>query len=132
MSNYGTEGRESNSVIINDIEVKIKPPYFERDKGNNAEVGYIHVILDKLIEDLNDTFVPNLNTVLKNNRESINLWSNDVDRVENLVMDNKNDIKILKENFNNLKEEVEKLKTGTVSDDSIDEWEEAPIHSDIL
>ncbi len=38
---------------------------------------------------------------------------------------------ILEKNFNNLREEVEKLKTGTVSDDNIDEWE-APTHSDIL
>lgn len=35
--------------------------------------------------------------------------------IEELVMDNKKDLKFLKENFDNLNEEVGKLKTGTDS-----------------
>lgn len=122
---------ENEYRIIDNIEVKIKPKSFESNKEKNVSVGYFHTVLDKLVKDLNDTFVPKLNTVLKDNRESIDLWSNDVDRVEDLVMDNKDDIKILEKNFNNLKEEVEKLKTGTVSDYNIDEWE-APSYPSIL
>lgn len=120
-----------DSRVMDDIEVKIKPKSFESNKEKNVSVGYFHIVLDKLVKDLNDTLVSKLNTVLKDNRESIDLWSNEVDRVENLVMDNKDDIKILEQNFNNLKEEVEKLKTGTVSDYNIDEWE-APSYPSIL
>ncbi|AZU37514.1 hypothetical protein BBB02_02985 [Wolbachia endosymbiont of Bemisia tabaci] len=71
-------------------------------------VGYVHTILDKLVKDLNDTFVPELNIVLKDNQESMDLWFNDIDRVEGLVTDNRDNIGILKESFNNVKKK--KLK----------------------
>lgn len=131
MSNENTEERESNSRVINDIEVKIKPKSFEGNKEKNASVDYVHKILDKLVKDLNDTFVPKLNDVLKDNEERVDLWADDIDRVEGLVTDDREDIKILKENFNILKEEVEKFKTGTAGSGDIDEWE-APTHPDIL
>ncbi|MFP3032144.1 MAG: hypothetical protein ACEY3M_13805 [Wolbachia sp.] len=76
MSNYSVKESESNFEliseiggdnprVIDDIEVKIKPKSFESDKGKNASVDYVHTILDKLIADLNDTFIFKLNDVLK-------------------------------------------------------------------
>lgn len=50
---------EDEYRIIDDIEVKIKPKSFESDKEKNAQVKYVHTILDKLIADLNDTFFLN-------------------------------------------------------------------------
>ncbi|WP_353287131.1 hypothetical protein [Wolbachia endosymbiont (group B) of Gerris lacustris] len=132
MSNENTEERESNSRIINDIEVKIKPKSFESNKEKNVSVGYVHKILDKLVKDLNDTFVSKLNTVLKDDQENIDLLFNDINRVENLIEDNRDDIKFLRENLNNLKEKVEELKTGTISDYNIDEWEAPTYSTDLL
>lgn len=54
----------TNRRIIKDIEVKIKPKSFEGDKQKNASVDYVHKILDKLVKDLNDTFVLNLDSIL--------------------------------------------------------------------
>ncbi|WP_265034914.1 MULTISPECIES: hypothetical protein [unclassified Wolbachia] len=114
MSNYSMKESEddfevksgmsgTNHRIINDIEVKIKPKSFESDKEKNAQVKYVHTILDKLIADLNDTFVPKLNDVLKGHQD---------------YMDE-------------LYDKIDELKTGTIGGDNIDEWE-APTHSDIL
>ncbi|MFP3023885.1 MAG: hypothetical protein ACEY3K_13780 [Wolbachia sp.] len=116
MSNYSVKESESNfeliskiggnnytSRVIDDIEVKIKPKSFESDKEKNAQVKYVHTILDKLIADLNDTFVPKLNDVLKGHQD---------------YMDE-------------LYDKIDELKTGTIGGDNIDEWE-APTHSDIL
>ncbi|WP_353282328.1 hypothetical protein [Wolbachia endosymbiont (group A) of Myopa testacea] len=132
-SNFGVTSRMSvtNRRIINDIEVKIKPKSFEGNKEKNASVDYVHKILDKLVKDLNDTFVPKLNDVLKGHQDYMDELYDNSNRVEELVMDNKKDLKFLKENFDNLNEEVGKLKTGTTGGDNIDEWE-APTHSDIL
>ncbi|WP_338406457.1 hypothetical protein [Wolbachia endosymbiont (group A) of Longitarsus flavicornis] len=60
-----------------------------------------------------------------------NKLSKDLYDLDKVVMGTNQNYEILEKNFNNLREEVEKLKTGTVSDDNIDEWE-APTHSDIL
>ncbi|WP_264731001.1 hypothetical protein [Wolbachia endosymbiont (group A) of Sphaerophoria taeniata] len=122
-SNFGVTSRMSgtNRRIINDIEVKIKPKSFEGNKEKNASVDYVHKILDKLVKDLNDTFVLNLDNILTKTF---------VDYTER-IHTNSQDYKFLKENFDNLNEEVEKLKTGTTGGDNIDEWE-APTHFDIL
>ncbi|MDX5507613.1 MAG: hypothetical protein O7149_03270, partial [Wolbachia endosymbiont of Hylaeus sinuatus] len=82
MSNYGIKesGEDYESIgrivedeyrIIDDIEVKIKPKSFESNKEKNASVGYVHKVLDKLITELNETFVPNLDDVLHSNKESL-------------------------------------------------------------
>ncbi|MDX5495292.1 hypothetical protein [Wolbachia endosymbiont (group A) of Anthophora plumipes] len=122
-SNFGVTSRMSgtNRRIINDIEVKIKPKSFEGNKEKNASVDYVHKILDKLVKDLNDTFVLNLDNILTKTF---------IDYTER-IHTNSQDYKFLKENFDNLNEEVEKLKTGTTGGDNIDEWE-APTHFDIL
>lgn len=132
MSNYSKQESENdfevtsgmsgtNRRIINDIEVKIKPKSFESNKEKNASIDYVHKILDKLVKDLNDTFVLNLDNML------IKTFTNYTERIHI----NSQDYKNLKENFNNLKEEVENLKTGTIGGNNIDEWE-APTHFDIL
>ncbi|WP_374698734.1 hypothetical protein [Wolbachia endosymbiont (group B) of Limnophora tigrina] len=132
MSNYSIKESEdnfevtsgmsgTNRRIIKDIEVKIKPKSFEGDKQKNASVDYVHKILDKLVKDLNDTFVLNLDNIL------IKTFTNYTEKIST----NSRDYITLKENVNNLREEVEKLKIGTSGGDNIDEWE-APTHSDIL
>ncbi|WP_341813356.1 hypothetical protein [Wolbachia endosymbiont (group B) of Germaria angustata] len=114
MSNYSVKESESNFElmseiggdnprVIDDIEVKIKPKSFESNKGKNASVDYVHTILDKLIADLNDTFIFKLNDVLKGHQD---------------YMDE-------------LYDKIDELKTGTIGGDNIDEWE-APAHSEIL
>ncbi|GKS78369.1 MULTISPECIES: hypothetical protein [unclassified Wolbachia] len=121
-----------NSRVIDDIEVKIKPKSFESNKEKNASVGYVHKVLDKLVEDLNDTFVSGLDYQLRLNANYVqNKLSKDLYDLDKVVMGTNQNYESLEKNFNNLREEVEKLKTGTVSDDDIDEWE-APTHSDIL
>ncbi|WP_400772112.1 hypothetical protein [Wolbachia endosymbiont of Drosophila barbarae] len=121
-----------NSRVIDDIEVKIKPKSFESNKEKNALVGYVHKVLDKLVEDLNDTFVSGLDYQLRLNANYVqNKLSKDLYDLDKVVMGTNQNYENLEKNFNNLREEVEKLKTGTVSDDDIDEWE-APTHSDIL
>ncbi|WP_264718970.1 hypothetical protein [Wolbachia endosymbiont (group A) of Lasioglossum morio] len=123
---------EDEYRMIDDIEVKIKPKSFESNKEKNASVGYVHTILDKLIADLNDTFVSDLDYQLRLNANYVqNKLSKDLYDLDKVVMGTNQNYEILEKNFNNLREEVEKLKTGTVSDDNIDEWE-APTHSDIL
>lgn len=142
MSNYSMKESESNfeliseiggdnSRVIDDIEVKIKPKSFESDKEKNAQVKYVHTILDKLIADLNETFVPKLNNELKDRQDEVDLLYKDLDRLDMIAIEAEKDYKILEGNLNNLKEEVEKLKTGTTGGDNINEWE-APTHSDIL
>ncbi|WP_353273443.1 hypothetical protein [Wolbachia endosymbiont (group A) of Agelastica alni] len=143
MSNYSVKesGEDFESVsrivedeyrIIDDIEVKIKPKSFESNKEKNASVGYVHKVLDKLVEDLNDNFVSDLDYQLRLNANYVqNKLSKDLYDLDKVVMGTNQNYEILEKNFNNLREEVEKLKTGTVSDDNIDEWE-APTHSDIL
>ncbi|WP_264723158.1 MULTISPECIES: hypothetical protein [unclassified Wolbachia] len=123
---------EDEYRIIDDIEVKIKPKSFESNKEKNASVGYVHKVLDKLITELNDTFVSDLDYQLRLNANYVqNKLSKDLYDLDKVVMGTNQNYEILEKNFNNLREEVEKLKTGTVSDDNIDEWE-APTHSDIL
>ncbi|MGL9757896.1 MAG: hypothetical protein ACR5LA_03390 [Wolbachia sp.] len=123
---------EDEYRVISDIEVKIKPKSFESNKEKNASVGYVHKILDKLVQDLNDDFVSGLDYQLRINDDYIqNKLSSDLYDLNKVVMGTNQNYEILEKNFNNLKEEVEKLKTGTVSDDDIDKWE-APASSDIL
>ncbi|WP_265036469.1 hypothetical protein [Wolbachia endosymbiont (group A) of Anomoia purmunda] len=122
---------EDEYRIINDIEVKIKPKSFESDKEKNAHVKYVHTILDKLIADLNDTFVPKLNNELKDCQDEMDLLYKNLDRLEMIAMETEKDYETLMENLNNLKEEVENLKTGTTGGDNIDEWT-APTHPDVL
>ncbi|MFT4327445.1 MAG: hypothetical protein AB3P07_02285 [Wolbachia pipientis] len=142
MSNYSVKESESNfesisgiggnnSRVIDEIEVKIKPKSFESDKEKNAQVNYVHTILDKLVKDLNDTFVSKLNDVLKGHQDYMDELYGGSNRVEELVMDTDKNCEILQKDFNNLREEVEKLKIGTISGDNIDEWE-ASTHPDIL
>ncbi|WP_341812535.1 hypothetical protein [Wolbachia endosymbiont (group A) of Conops quadrifasciatus] len=57
--------------------------------------------------------------MLKGHQDYMDELYDNSNRVEELVMDNKKDLKFLKENFNNLKEEVENLKTGTIGGDNI-------------
>lgn len=123
---------EDEYRIIDDIEVKIKPKSLESNKEKNASVGYVHKVLDKLIADLNDTFVSDLDYQLRLNANYVqNKLSKDLYDLDKVVMGTNQNYEILEKNFNNLREEVEKLKIGTVSDDNIDEWE-APTHHDIL
>ncbi|MDX5518893.1 MULTISPECIES: hypothetical protein [unclassified Wolbachia] len=130
MSNYSVKESESNFEliseiggdnprVIDDIEVKIKPKSFESDKEKNASVNYVHKILDKLIADLNDTFVPKLNNELKDRQDEVDLLYKDLDRLEMIAIEAEKDYKILEGNLNNLKEEVEKLKTGTIGGDNM-------------
>lgn len=123
---------EDEYRIIDDIEVKIKPKSFESNKEKNASVGYVHKVLDKLVEDLNDNFVSGLDYQLRLDENYVqNKLSKDLYDLDKVVIATNQSYEILEKNFNNLREEVEKLKTRTVSDDNIDEWE-APTHFDIL
>lgn len=72
-----------------------------------------------------------MNNELKDRQDEVDLLYKDLDRLEMIAIEAEKDYKILEGNLNNLKEEVEKLKTGTIGGDNIDEWE-APTHSDIL
>ncbi|MGL9726125.1 MAG: hypothetical protein ACR5KV_05865 [Wolbachia sp.] len=86
---------DDDHKIINDIEVKVKPKSFENDKGKAASVGYVNIIIDKLVKDLNDTFVPELNSLFNT-------------YMENSIV---------------IQSEIEKLKTETIDHNTIDSWE---------
>ncbi|BET31886.1 hypothetical protein [Wolbachia pipientis] len=76
-----------NSRVIDDIEVKIKPKSFESNKEKNASVGYVHKVLDKLVEDLNDTFVSGLDYQLRLNANYVqNKLSKDLYDLDKVVM----------------------------------------------
>lgn len=73
MSNDNEQENNNKLKVISKIEVKIKPKNYEQFEGHLAKVNYVHTILDKLIKDLNEGFVPQLDSVLD---KSINQLSN--------------------------------------------------------
>ncbi|WP_225538563.1 hypothetical protein [Wolbachia endosymbiont of Mansonella perstans] len=76
MNNDNQQESENDLKTIGRIEVKHRPLSFEEERGNNVQVGYVHKVLDKLMKDLNDRFVPKLDDVLDNNNKSINQLNN--------------------------------------------------------
>ncbi|BET35556.1 MULTISPECIES: hypothetical protein [Wolbachia] len=78
MSNNSKQESENNFEAINqmsdfnfeeidNIEVKVKPTNFEDIEDKIATIHYVYQVMDKLIYDLNEKFVSNLNVSLMKN-----------------------------------------------------------------
>ena len=78
MSNNSKQESENNFEAINqmsdfnfeeidNIEVKVKPTNFEDIEDKIATIHYVYQVMDKLIYDLNEKFVSNLNISLMKN-----------------------------------------------------------------
>ncbi|WP_341811351.1 hypothetical protein [Wolbachia endosymbiont (group A) of Oxytorus armatus] len=139
MSDYSEQKNVSNFKIMDKIEVKHRPSSFEKQKENNAQVSYVHKIFDKLVKDLNDGFVPNLDDVLHSNKESLGALNVNLEtekgKLGNLIEEVGNNNKDLIKKLNDLQEEIKQLKSEKSGGEDIDidqdEWT-APTHPDIL
>ncbi|WP_353279009.1 hypothetical protein [Wolbachia endosymbiont (group B) of Longitarsus flavicornis] len=122
--------KQSNLKIIDQIEVKHKPNNFEKIQGSNIKVSYVHKILDKVVKDLNETFVPQLDKLFCQYKEALsdinNLFSDNLDSCNELIANNKNYEELI-EKFNELREEVEELKIAIIDDPEIKKWKD-PVH----
>ncbi|MHC3898015.1 UNVERIFIED_CONTAM: hypothetical protein LBW93_03810 [Wolbachia endosymbiont of Nasonia longicornis] len=154
MSNNSKQESENNFEAINqmsdfnfeeidNIEVKVKPTNFEDIEDKIATIHYVYQVMDKLIYDLNEKFVSNLNVSLMKNivqlrKESLDTNQrlakglshlNELIQQDGLV-DNNQNYQRWTEELDHLRGEVEGLKAAIIDHNNV-EWE-APTHSDIL
>ncbi|OCA06532.1 hypothetical protein [Wolbachia endosymbiont of Trichogramma pretiosum] len=154
MSNNSKQESENNFEAINqmsdfnfeeidNIEVKVKPTNFEDIEDKIATIHYVYQVMDKLIYDLNEKFVSNLNVSLIKNivqlrKESLDTNQrlakglshlNELIQQDGFINNNKN-YRTLAEELDHLRGEVEGLKTAIIDHNNV-EWE-AATHSDIL
>lgn len=154
MSNNSKQESENNFEAINkmsdfnfkeidNIEVEVKPTNFEDIADKIATIHYVYQVMDKLIYDLNEKFVVDLNVSLMNNikqlrGESLDMskaLANGLSHLNKLIhqdgfIDNNQNYKTWAEEFDHLREEVEGLKAAIIDHNNV-EWE-APTHFDIL
>ncbi|WP_264682701.1 MULTISPECIES: hypothetical protein [unclassified Wolbachia] len=154
MSNNSKQESENNFEVINqmsdfnfkkidNIEVEVKPTNFEDISDKIATIHYVYQVMDKLIYDLNEKFVVDLNVSLMNNikqlrEESLDMskaLANGLSHLNKLIqqdgfIDNNKEYRTWAEKLDHLRGEVERLK-GAIIDHNNVEWE-APTHSDIL
>jgi len=154
MSNNSKQESENNFEVINqmsdfnfkeidNIEVEVKPTNFEDIADKIATIHYVYQVMDKLIYDLNEKFVSNLNVSLMKNivqlrEESLDtnqLLAKGLSHLNELIqqdgfIDNNQNYKTWAEEFDHLREEVEGLKAAIIDHNNV-EWE-APTHFDIL
>ncbi|WP_353279008.1 hypothetical protein [Wolbachia endosymbiont (group B) of Longitarsus flavicornis] len=116
--------KQSNLKIIDQIEVKHKPNNFEKMKGSSAQVSYIHRILDKVVKDLNETFVPQLDDKLAEDKTSLDNLKNDLKgetgRIDEIMKQVGNASEGLVKNLNDLKKKVNDLESNKSGDEDID------------
>lgn len=154
MSNNSKQESENNFEAINqmsgfkfkkidNIEVKVKPTNFEDVKNKIASIYYVDQVMDKLVYDLNEKFVVDLNVSLMNNiaqlREEFldmsKALANGLSHLNKLIqqdgfIDNNKEYRTWAEELDHLRGEVEGLKAAIIDHNNV-EWE-APTHSDIL
>ncbi|WP_264376104.1 hypothetical protein [Wolbachia endosymbiont (group B) of Sphaerophoria taeniata] len=112
---------ENNLKVMSRIEIKHKPSTFEDIKERNVRVKYLHAALDKCNKDLNDEFVPKLDSVLDNNQKSISKLHNDLDVEKGKTS---HIMEVINHNvavFHNMRDRLEKLELATFDDSGIDE-----------
>ncbi|QUI60049.1 MULTISPECIES: hypothetical protein [unclassified Wolbachia] len=154
MSNNSKQESENNFEAINqmsdfnfeeidNIEVKVKPTNFEDIEDKIATIHYVYQVMDKLIYDLNEKFVSNLNVSLMKNIVQLRKESLDTNQrlakglshLNELIqqdgfIDNNKNYRTWAEELDHLRGEVEGLKAAIIDHNNV-EWE-APTHSDIL
>lgn len=154
MSNNSKQESESNFKAINqmsdfnfeeidNIEVKVKPTNFEDIEDKIATIHYVYQVMDKLIYDLNEKFVSNLNVSLMKNIVQLRKESLDTNQrlakglshLNELIqqdgfIDNNKNYRTWAEELDHLRGEVEGLKAAIIDHNNV-EWE-APTYSDIL
>ncbi|MGX9891882.1 MULTISPECIES: hypothetical protein [unclassified Wolbachia] len=154
MSNNSKQESENNFEVINqmsdfnfkeidNIEVEVKPTNFEDIADKIATIHYVYQVMDKLIYDLNEKFVSNLNVSLMKNivqlrEESLDtnqLLAKGLSHLNELIqqdgfIDNNQNYRTWTEELDHLKEEVEGLKAAIIDHNNV-KWE-APASSDIL
>ncbi|WP_353280558.1 hypothetical protein [Wolbachia endosymbiont (group B) of Cyclophora punctaria] len=127
--------KQSNLKIIDEIEVKHRPLSFEKMKESNVKVSYVHKIVDKVVKDLNETFVPQLDELFCQHEEDFfkyeqalsdihDVLSDNLDSYDELIANNKNYEELI-EKFNDLRREIEELKTAITEHRNIDESKES-------
>ncbi|WP_264719744.1 hypothetical protein [Wolbachia endosymbiont (group B) of Eucosma cana] len=132
-----------NFKEIDNIEVEVKPTNFEDIADKIATIHYVYQVMDKLIYDLNEKFVSNLNVSLMKNivqlrEESLDtnqLLAKGLSHLNELIqqdgfIDNNQNYRTWTEELDHLKEEVEGLKAAIIDHNNV-KWE-APASSDIL
>ncbi|MGL9726126.1 MAG: hypothetical protein ACR5KV_05870 [Wolbachia sp.] len=115
MSDDTKQKSESNLKIMDEIEVQHKPKSFETTKENSTQVGYVHKIVDKVVKDLNDGFIPKLDDILNNSKKSVDQLRVNLDtaksNLDNLVREVGNSDEGLIKKLNDLRREIEQLKS---------------------
>ncbi|UIP92872.1 hypothetical protein JSQ73_000575 [Wolbachia endosymbiont of Anopheles demeilloni] len=132
-----------NFKEIDHIEVEVKLTNFEDIEDKIATIHYVYQVMDKLIYDLNEKFVSDLNVSLMNNIVQLQKESLDTNQrlakglshLNELIqqdgfIDNNKNYRTWAEELDHLRGEVEGLKAAIIDHNNV-EWE-APTHSDIL
>lgn len=103
MSDDSEKKIEDNFKIINKITIDSRPKSYNAGElgKSTAKVNYIHIVLDKFTEKLNNQFVSQLNGVLGDNNKSMTGLKNTLGDSEKRLVEEldglKSKIKILEE-----------------------------------
>lgn len=130
MSNYSPQESEKATSKISHIEVKVKPKNFDDIKNKSATIDYVNQVINKFTDDVNNTFVTQLNSLFtKNTKRMLELSTDSLEttnklislssKLSNSIETNNQNYETLRREFDDLKSEVEKSK---ISGDTIDEW----------
>lgn len=154
MSNNSKQESENNFKVtremsdfkfkeVENIEVKVRPINFEDIENKIATIYYVDQVMDKLVYDLNEKFVSDLNVSLMNNIEQLRGESLDMSKAlanvlshlnkliqQDGFIDNNQNYRTWAEELDHLRGEVEGLKAAIIDHNNV-EWE-PPTHSDIL
>ncbi|WP_353280556.1 hypothetical protein [Wolbachia endosymbiont (group B) of Cyclophora punctaria] len=120
--------KQSNLKIIDEIEVKHRPGNFENIQRNSAQVSYVHRIVDKVVKDLNEAFLSQLNNKLAKDTTSLKNLDDNVEgekkRIDKLMKEVGNDSEGLVKNLNDLEKKVKDIESKKSGDEDItDEWQ---------
>ncbi|BET30707.1 MAG: hypothetical protein ABS251_04480 [Wolbachia endosymbiont of Ephestia elutella] len=120
--------KQGNLKIIDEIEVKHRPQKFEEIKKNSAQVSYLHRIMDKVVKDLNEAFLPQLNNKLAEDTTSLKNLNDNVEgerkRIDKLMKEVGNDSEGLVKNLSDLEKKVKDIESKKSGDEDIDnEWQ---------
>lgn len=77
-----SEMRDFDYKIINNLVAKIRPKNFEDIKNNPVSASYVNVIIEKFINDFNETFVPELNNEFHLSIENLNRIQDEIVELE--------------------------------------------------
>uniref|UniRef100_A0AAU7YLN9 Uncharacterized protein n=1 Tax=Wolbachia endosymbiont of Oeneis ivallda TaxID=3171168 RepID=A0AAU7YLN9_9RICK len=154
MSNNSKQESENNFEVtsemsdfkfkeIDNIEIEVKPTNFEDIADKIATIHYVYQVMGKLVYDLNEKFVSDLNVSLMNNivqlrgefLEINQHLAKGLSHLNELIqqdgfIDNNQNYKTWAEELDHLRGEVEGLKAAIIDHNNV-KWE-APASSDIL